>query len=287
MTRKKACWELAKMKSVNGDARLAWGLIAAIAVTQASWSTRGLAADPAPSTGAAAQENVKIEPYTGPPIYLEEQEQVAAPTIVTRENLQEKYDDDKTIRVEREVAHYSDNNFAADGKYREYYPNGKPFIEGQFSAGRQQGEWTYYFDNGQVNRKATYLDGKPNGNWEVHRADGTLTAKRGFKDGVRDGEWITYDATGKQPLTEEHYANGKEDGVWKLWFPNGKLKQQVSFKQGKRDGVSGEWDDKGQKLLEAEFTDGKMNGKATRYFADGKTTTQTYKDGRFVSESKQ
>ena len=114
----------------------------------------------------------------------------------------------------------------------------------------------------------------------MFRADGTLAAKRGFKDGLRDGEWITYDATGKQPLTEEHYANGKEDGVWKLWFPNGKLKQQASFKQGKREGVSAEWDDKGQKLLEANYTDGKLNGTATRYFADGKTIVQTYKDGQ-------
>ena len=208
-------------------------------------------------------------------------------TIVTRENLPEKYDDGKTIRVEREVAHYSDNNFAADGKYREYYPTGKPFIEGQFKAGRQTGDWTYYFENGQVNRKATYVDGKPNGSWEVHRDDGTLAAKRGFKDGVRDGEWITYDSTGKQPLAEEHYASGEQDGVWKVWFPNGKLKTASHVqKRQTQTAQAPNGTTKAKNSIEADYADGKLNGTAIRYLPDGKKITQTYKDGRFVSETK-
>jgi antitoxin component YwqK of YwqJK toxin-antitoxin module len=276
------------MKAAFVDLRLMGIFVAAFAFGQAASSTCAqTAAPPAGVSANTNQESVKIEPYTGPPIYLEETEQVAKPTIVTRETLREKYEDGTTIRVEREVAHYSDNNFAADGNYREFHPNGKPFIQGKFLNGRQQGDWTYFFENGQVNRKATYNDGKPNGSWEIFRADGTLSAKRGFKDGVRDGDWITYDATGKQPLTEEHYANGKKDGVWKVWFPNGKLKHQAGFKQDERHGTETEWDDKGKKLVEFEFTDGKMNGTATRFFADGKTIVQTYKDGKFVSESKQ
>ncbi len=161
------------------------------------------AADP---VAASHEESIKIKPYTGKPIFLDEPEKVVvSPTMTRRETIKEKLGDG---RVEREVAHYSDNTFAADGSYKEFYPNDKAFIEGQFSKGRQEGEWKYYFDNGELNRTVTFKDGKPNGNWEIHRADGTLEAKRGFKDGVRDGEWITYDQTGKLPLSEEHYASG-------------------------------------------------------------------------------
>ena len=275
------------MKAVFGSRWVVRSLVAAVAVGSTAWSSGAFAADPAPAASGSTQESAKVEPYTGPPIYLEETPQIAAPTVVTRETVREKYDDNVTMRIERDVAHYSDNNFAADGNYREYHPNGKPFIEGKFSNGRQQGEWIYYFENGTVNRKATYVDGKPSGTWEVHRADGTLAAKRAFKDGVRDGEWVTYDATGKQPLTEEHYASGKPDGVFKTWFANGKPKQEGGFKQGKRDGTTAEWNDKGEKILEAQFSDDKLNGTMTRYFADGKTVVQQYKDGKFVSESKQ
>jgi antitoxin component YwqK of YwqJK toxin-antitoxin module len=251
-----------------------------------AWSGRALAADPPPrGSSSGGQDSVKIEPYKGPPIFLAEPEKLTVtPTIVTRETVKNKLGDG---RVEQEVAHYSDNNVAADGSYKEFHPNGKVFIEGQYRKGRQEGEWKYYFDNGQLNRKATFKDGKPNGSWEINRADGTLQAKRGFKDGLRDGEWITYDDSGKKPKSEEHYIAGEEDGVWKTWYPNGQLKQQVGFKNGKRHGTSTEFDDKGKKILEAEYVDGKLNGTATRWFPDGRKITQTYETGKLKSESKQ
>jgi antitoxin component YwqK of YwqJK toxin-antitoxin module len=241
-----------------------------------------LAVDTAPGS---QQDSVKIEPYTGKPIFLDEPEKVAvAPTVVTRQKLEEKLGDG---RVEREVAHYSDNSFAADGSYKEFYPNGKAFIEGQFRKGRQEGEWKYYFDNGQLNRKATFKDGKPNGNWEINRADGTLLAKRGFKDGVRDGDWISYDDTGKKQMREEHYVAGQEDGVWKTWYPNGQQRQEYNFKNGKRQGTSTEFDEKGQKILVTDWADGKLNGTATRWFPDGRKIVQVYEAGKLKSESKQ
>jgi antitoxin component YwqK of YwqJK toxin-antitoxin module len=232
-----------------------------------------------------AQDSVKIQPYTGPPIYLEEPEQIAAPTIVRRDKIEDKYEDSGNIRIEREVARFSDDHFEADGKYREFYPNGQVFVEGQFRRGRHDGEWTYYFDNGQINRKATYKDGQPDGSREVYRADGTLASKRSFRDGRRHGEWITYDKTGKQPLREEHYVDGKPDGVWKTWHPNGQLKQQISLRQGERHGTSTEWDEKGEKRAEVNNVDGKLHGTVTRWFPDGRKIVQQYNQGRLESQS--
>jgi antitoxin component YwqK of YwqJK toxin-antitoxin module len=280
---------------MQSDDRNRWivrGVRALLVIGLAAWCGRGMAQDKSGSrrgeqaTDKAKQESTKIEPYTGEPIYLKETEQVAKPTIVTHETRKENYEDGTTLRVERDLALYSDNSFAADGKYREFHPNGKPFVTGQFKEGRQEGEWAYYYENGQLNRKTNYANGKLDGNWEVFRADGTLLAKRGFKDGMRDGDWSSYDTTGKQPLTEEHYTKGQPEGEWKAWYPDGKPKQQVTFKNGKREGKTAEWDDKGQKLIEAEYKNGQLDGTATRYLPDGKTITQTFKEGRFVSESK-
>jgi antitoxin component YwqK of YwqJK toxin-antitoxin module len=253
------------------------GLVAAF-IASPLWMTGGALAQD------KGKESVKIKPYTGPPIFLDEEKQVAEPSIVRREMLTEKFKDDK-IRIEREIAHFSDNHFEADGKYKEYYPNGQVFVEGLYRRGRQDGEWMFYFDNGKLNRKAKYDNGKPDGPREIFRADGTLAAKRGFADGLRDGEWITYDATGKFPLVEEHYVQGKEDGVWKYWHPNGKQKQQISLKQGVRHGVTTEWDDKGAKRFEANFAEGKLDGTATRWFPDGRKIVQEYEDGKLVSQS--
>jgi len=230
------------------------------------------------------QDSLRITPYEGPPIYLDEQEVVAEPTIVRREVIREQYDDGQN-RVEREVAHYSDNHFEADGVYREFYPNGKLFVEGRFREGLQHGEWTFFHDNGQANRKATYNNGQPDGAWEVYRADGTLAAKRSFRNGQRHGEWITYDETGKQPLREEHYVDSKPDGVWKVWFPNGQQRQQIAFKQGQLDGTGVEWDEQGEKRAEVSYAGGKLNGTRTLWLKDGRKIVQQYETGRLVSQS--
>jgi antitoxin component YwqK of YwqJK toxin-antitoxin module len=275
------------MKSFRPHVPLRIGIVAALTLSFAL-SGQTFGQDRAPRGGAPAtsqQEAIKIEPYKGPPIFLDEPERVNVESrVVSRETIKEKLGDG---RIEREVARFSDDSFAADGAYREFHPNDKPFIEGQFVKGRQEGEWKYYFENGQLNRKVTYKNGKQNGTWEVFRADGTIQAKRGFKDGLRDGEWTTYDATGKQTLTEEHYASGERDGVWKSWYPNGQQKLQVGFKKGKYDGVSIEWDDKGQKRLEAEYSDNKLNGTLTRWLPDGRKIVQKYDNNRLVSESKE
>jgi antitoxin component YwqK of YwqJK toxin-antitoxin module len=238
-----------------------------------SWSV-ALAQDAQEKSTAAAgpstrsvQERVKIRPYNG-------------------EAVNEKYADGAR-RLERQVVRFSDEHFEADGYYREFYPNGKPFVQGEFRRGRQNGEWTYSFDNGQLNRKATYKDGQPDGAWDVYRADGTLSAKRGFRNGMRHGEWITYDATGKQPLREERYDNGKADGVWKVWYPNGQQRQQISFKQGKRDGVSIEWSEEGEKRGEVSHVDDKLDGITTLWPADGRKVVRQYKAGRLISETKE
>jgi antitoxin component YwqK of YwqJK toxin-antitoxin module len=236
--------------------------------------------DGVPAQEATNKESVKIQPYTGPPIYLDEPEEVIEPAIVRHETKK-----DEKAGIEREIAIFSDNHIEADGLYREHYPNGKVFVEGRFKRGRQNGEWTFYHDNGQINRKAAYKDGKPDGPRDIYRADGTLWAKRGFRDGLRDGEWITYDETGKKPLAEERYDNGKADGVWKYWHPNGQQKQQLTLKQGQRHGVSTEWDDKGEKRFEATFADGKLHGTVSRWFAGGRKITQTYDQGRLMSQS--
>jgi antitoxin component YwqK of YwqJK toxin-antitoxin module len=231
-----------------------------------------------------SKESVKIKPYTGPPIFLDEKEQVVEPQLVSTKVETETFKDGKP-RIEREISLFSDNHYEANGKYREFYPNGQVFVEGQYNRGRQDGEWTYYYDNGKLNRKAKYNNGKPDGLREIFRADGTLMAKRSFANGQREGEWVTYDATGKNPIAEEHYKSGKEDGIWKFWYPNGKQRQQISFKEGLRHGATIDWDDKGQKRFEANFVDGKAHGTATRWLPDGRKIVQEFDQGKLVSQS--
>lgn len=237
---------------------------------------------------ADAEANIeKIEPYDYKknPIFLDEPETPPPASQVEKRVDSDKYADGK-LRYEREIIRFSDNHFVADGFYREFYPNGQKFAEGQYKNGRQEGTWTYWYDNGKENRKATYKNGQPDGSWTVYNIEGAIVSKRGFKNGRRDGTWVIYDATGKQPLREEQYADGKADGTWKVWFPTGKQRTEMNFKLGARDGAAIEWDDKGNKRAEVSYKVGKLDGTATLYGANGEKVIQKYNDGKLVSESK-
>lgn len=229
----------------------------------------------------------KIEPYDYQknPIFLDEPDAPPPASRVEKRVDSAKYDDGK-VRYEREIVRYSDNHFVADGYYREFYPNGQKFAEGQYKDGRQDGAWTYWYDDGKVNRKANYKDGQPDGSWEVYNAEGAIVAKRGFKNGKRDGTWVVYDAAGKQKLREEPYADGKADGTWKVWDDSGKQRTQMTFKLGTRDGPAAEWDDKGNPRAEVNYKDGKLDGTATLYGPDGEKVIQQYTDGKLEPESK-
>jgi antitoxin component YwqK of YwqJK toxin-antitoxin module len=254
--------------------------------------TGGIALLLASSERAASQtelskgsKRITIEPYKGPPIYLEEKQVVVAPSIVNRDVFTDKFPDGK-VRVERQIARYSDDHRESDGFYREFYPNGKPFIEGSYREGKQHGEWTYYYDNGQVQRKSTYQNGRLHGQWDRFRANGTLASKHSYDNGRRHGTWQSFDDTGKQLLTEENYSHGKLNGTLKAWHPNGKLRVQVEMKDGLRHGHTQQWDENGKVLADVEYLEDKLNGKAMTVRPDGTTLVQEYKNGLLVSEQK-
>lgn len=225
-----------------------------------------------------------VKPYSGKPIFLREPEPEPPASLVERQVSTAKYDNG-TVRIERQIARYSDDHREADGFYREYFPNGQLFAEGQHQAGLQVDKWTYWHENGQKSHEISFVDGQPDGSTEVYRADGTLSAKRNFKNGKRDGVWMIYDDTGKQPLRQESYEVGKMNGEWKFWFPSGQIQRQIGFKDGKRDGPALEWNEKGDPLFEVTYNEGKLDGTATAWTPDGKKVVRRYDDGKLVKES--
>ncbi len=235
------------------------------------------------------REEVKIEPYTGPPIFLPKVEEPVPATKVETRTVTTWYDEknNEGPKVERAVTVYSDQSLVNDGIYREFYPDGQVFVEGQYANGDAVGEWNYYHANGQLAKKVNFVDGKADGVVELRRPDGSLEAVREFAEGKRNGTWKTFDETGEQQLSEENYADGKLDGMWQTWWENGKPRQQATFKQGQRDGTTIEWDSEGVKRAEVEFVDNKQDGITRLWPADGKVVEQVYKEGKLISTNRE
>lgn len=225
---------------------------------------------------------LKIEPYTGPPIYLEEPPTPPPATVAERGIKRSQKYKNGEVHVERTIMRYSDDTRINHGPYKEYHPNGQIFSEGQFTLGIYSGEWKYSHDNGKPCKTVTYKKGQPDGAWDVLRADGTIQAHREFKAGKKNGEWASYDDAGKTKLSHQSYADNKPAGEWKTWYPSGQQKAVAHFKDGKRNGLIQEWAEDGEEIGSAEFVDGKLHGLRISWGPDGKRREQQFKEGRLV-----
>lgn len=239
------------------------------------------------STSAARAQSVdvKIEPYTGPPIYLPKAGESVPATEVESSVKKEDYKNGK-VWIERGLTRFSDNSFVSDGVYREFYPDGQQFVEGEYDHGEPIGQWTYWRPTGQIAKKVTYKNGQPDGLIELFRADGTLEARKNFAEGKRDGEWETFAEDGQTRLTHHEYRQGTPTGDWKWWYENGQLQRESSFVDGKMNGVAQEWAEDGAKRAEVEFKEGKRHGLSKQWTPDGREVQQQYENGVPVSTHK-
>lgn len=231
------------------------------------------------------QQSITIEPYKGPPIYLPEPAEPPPATRVNSNSITDYYDPETKEKpyVTRSVVKFSDDSVKSDGEYKEYYPDGQLFVEGQYRLGAPAGEWKYYHPDGTAAKTINYVDGQPDGSVEVRREDGTLKATRQYSAGRRVGEWFVYGDDGEQKLIESHYVDGKPDGVWQLWYPNGQQRSQIPFVDGKRQGTVIEWDDEGNKRSEIAFADGQRHGIMHVWTKDGREFEREYDAGKMVS----
>lgn len=254
------------------------------------------------------RESVKVEPYTGPPIFLPKVGDPIPPkaiesrvvvdfhpkedgtrpetlslTLAEARSLETTGAEGRQVHVLRTVTRFSDDSFKNEGPFKEFYPNGQIFVEGTYRDGVKSGDWKFFHANGNEAKIVTYENGLPHGSIELRRADGTLQAKREFAEGKRTGTWTTYDETGEKVLIEAHYKDGLPDGLWQTWHPNGQLSMQQPFVDGKRHGTVKTWDDTGKQVAEVNFAEGERHGVGRQWLADGRVVEQTFEKGKTVS----
>lgn len=83
-----------------------------------------------------------------------------------------------------------------NGRFIDYYLNGKIQGEGVLKNGVVDGLRTTYYQNGNKKILKAYINGVAQGPSEVYFQNGTIKQKGSFKDGKDDGLWIEYYSTG-------------------------------------------------------------------------------------------
>ncbi|ERJ61466.1 hypothetical protein M472_22165 [Sphingobacterium paucimobilis HER1398] len=140
------------------------------------------------------------------------------------------------------------NKFA--GTFKDFDPNGRLILTGQYQDGKKQGEFKAFHPNGALKWESNFTDDIPSGSWKYYYPDGkpmlfvTLAQDNFYINQYwnRQGEQLVKDGEGKYDIdlpiigfTDHGYTkfnrqgkvkNGQPDGIWYISFVNEQKRQE-------------------------------------------------------------
>jgi len=120
-----------------------------------------------------------------------------------------------------------------NGKWKDYFPNGKVQAEGQFTDNRRSGIWKFYNNFEKVEQTGSYNNGRPDGLWKWYYDNGEILREEEYFQGQRDGASTEYSLTG-EIIAQGEYSDGERNGDWK--FKSGDITEEGKFIIGLKDG---------------------------------------------------
>ena len=116
---------------------------------------------------------------------------------------------DRSPKIVAEINLYSDDSRKYNGRYIEYYPNGREFVRGQYLNGRRHGAWVLLRMNGSEAKRGNYVGDRPDGSWVILRHNGTKLREESYKEGIPHGTWSYFSPDGTISVREIRFDNGK------------------------------------------------------------------------------
>jgi antitoxin component YwqK of YwqJK toxin-antitoxin module len=178
----------------------------------------------------------------------------------------------------------------SNGKWKDFYPDGKIMAEGQYTDNRRSGQWKFYNISSKVVQTGNFNAGRPDGLWKWYYDDGSLLREEEYFQGEREGGYTEYSPDGKVisqgeyvagerngpwkynsgDYTEEgNYITGLKDGLWKAYYANGKLKFKGNFIQGNPDGLQTYYYEDGRVKEEQNYDNGIRDKTWKKYDEEG------------------
>lgn len=128
------------------------------------------------------------------------------------------------IRYERRK-----NDFAKEGMYQRYNPEGKLVEEAHYANDSLHGERKLFFPNGNLDVLETYRHGVFHGAYRKYYDNGKLQLEQTYDNGAMQGFSLGYHENGtlKEKVT---MVNNEENGPFTEYFENGKIMAEGSYK---------------------------------------------------------
>jgi len=158
-----------------------------------------------------------------------------------------------------------------EGKYIEYFANGKTHTQRDFKNNQENGFSKYYFINGNLQKEGEVINDNKQGYWKHYRIDGSLEKIYYYTNNEVDGWNVYYDVSGKLN-NEELY---KEGCIIKVTYNDttGNLYQNIDLPGGTGI-INQKYEKTGASYYYKEFKKDYAEGLSTVYYPDGKILNQ-------------
>lgn len=177
----------------------------------------------------------------------------------------------------------------AEGKSTEYFPDGNIVSQVNNIKGKKEGKLVAYTPTGKLMSETPYFNNAVDGKDIDYYDDGKLLNEDIYDNGEKHGRCISYHETGKI-FKDFTYEYGEVEGISNIYDPMGELICQRNFRNGLM--ISCTYYDtqgnfvkpleltpndyklicyfkNGKKSMEANYTNGELNGKRTLYYSTG------------------
>ena len=199
------------------------------------------------------------------------------------------YDEQKRVKQE---SYYKFN--VPDSIYREFAPDGKILVRGQFELGSPVSLWEYFYTDGReksienvVNdtvflmafwkpdslHTQTIKDG--NGQIVNYYVGGVVKERYTFKNGLKTGPFEERTANGVLSVAGA-FDQGKKDGLWEFYRFDGVLEKQVGYKADSLDGNYLVMRNETDTLTHGAYELGLKTGKWKWFTPEGKLDMEGY-----------
>jgi antitoxin component YwqK of YwqJK toxin-antitoxin module len=177
---------------------------------------------------------------------------------------------DNGVKISEGIVDEAGNH---NGKWKDYYPDGKIQAEGQYTDNRRSGQWKFYNAAQKVEQSGGYNNGRPDGLWKWYYENGALLREEEYFQGQRDGMCTEYSPAG-EVIAEGQYSDGEKNGEWKL--KNGDFTEEGKYIIGLKDGIWKAYYTNGNPKSKGNYIQGNPDGEHIHYYEDGKIKEQQF-----------
>ncbi len=172
------------------------------------------------------------------------------------------------------------------GKWIEYFDNGKVRFEGQFKDDFPTGEFVYYDESGAVKVRNNYSSDGSVAESVMYSDSGVVVAQGNYKNKRKDGLWRFFSEKDGSLILEENYLNGLQNGK-SLAYSNGMVIEEVNYRNGVKHGFYNKYYDNGVPMMKACYKNGFLDGAFVSYYPNGVPKFEgMYTEGEKVGEWK-